>query len=107
MTSEKELSLANTARSLAKQFPPQWSIPTGLQDFTLPNRDLAEYTLLYRETTLLAMRDMICNRLEAIEDGTYYAVSGIGIKSQRVALDRAEAYHRLWWLDMFIGLGRK
>ena len=96
-----EASLARVARSLAQKFPPDWKIPPGLMPFTLPDRDLAEYCRITKEATLWACHVVISERLEAIENGWYYEHRGLGSDPLRAALDRAECYHRLWWIDMF------
>ena len=99
-----ETTFANVARSLAEQFPPDWKIPTELQPFTLPDRDLAEYCRITTIEALQACRTVASERLEGIENGWFYEHRGFGSDPLRAAYDKAEAYHRLWWIDVFIAV---
>jgi hypothetical protein len=96
-----EDTFARVARSLAEQFPPDWMIPPGLQAIALPDRDIAIYCRMHNAAALHACRTVVSERLEAIENGWYYEWRGLGSDPMRAALDRAECYHRLWWIDVF------
>lgn len=99
-------ALANVARALAVQFPPAWTLPPDVQWFALPDRDIGGYCRLHTIETIRSLRGIISDRLEAIEDGSYYERGDWGrwVHQPRFKLDRAENYHRLWWLDVLIAV---
>jgi hypothetical protein len=108
--------LARVGRGLSKDYAPDWNIPPSLQWYGLPERVIAEY-LQSRLETLQACRAIEQGKLAAIEDGTYYQRGDfgthIGLESfynsrggnaTKFALDRAEVYHRLWWIDVCVNI---
>lgn len=101
---EQDATFARVARALAAQFPPDWELPAGLGAFALPDREIAAYCRVGALEALRAMRLVISDLLESIENGMYYEGRGYGSDPRRFMLDRAEAYHRLWWVDVFIAV---
>lgn len=105
---------AGIARRLAREFPPVWEIPPDLRWFVLPDQThLAYCNMMSDERSYLALRKIVADRLESIENGSHYAM-GMGEDSYynyrnsnatRFSLDRAEAYTQLWWIDMWIQVG--
>lgn len=99
-----ETTFARVARSLAIQFPPDWTLPPGLQPYAIPDRALAYYCRMTKIEELRACRAVVCERLECINNGWFYEHRGIGSDPLRAAYDKADAYHRLWWIDVFIAV---
>lgn len=108
-------SKIRTAKALAQQYAPTWTIPPGL-NWIGADRSILEYFGVGL-TTLRIARGIWADRLEAIENGTYYDRGDLGRymgldsfynarykdnRSTKFNLDRCEAYTYLWWIDMFI-----
>jgi hypothetical protein len=112
---------------LAQQYPPDWTIPPDLQNFSLPERE-KQKLLAHLEpdafSTPLARLEISkrfwTDRVNDIDSGAYYArqsfINDMWImngpldfytnvsksKANRFYLDRCEAYHMLWYLDALI-----
>jgi hypothetical protein len=111
-----EQSLARTAKTLSEQYAPDWTIPQPLQWFNLPDRELANIARSSLETLRIS-RGIWADKLDSIEDGTYYQRGDFGnyigrdsyynprnTNATKFNLDRCEAYHVLWWIDVFINV---
>lgn len=104
---------AQAIQAVAREFAPDWQYPPGMP-CSLPEYALLSFWNLDVEP-LRAMRRVWSDRLEAIEDGTYYTrpalgfdgwatwgPEGVGAQSQRFKLDRQHAYAMLWHIDALI-----
>ncbi len=104
MSEDQDTTFARVARSLAAQYPPDWALPAAAASFVLPDREIAAYFRVTTVETFRALRSCASDMLESIENGMYYEIRGHGSDERRFMWDRAEAYHRLWWIDMFVAV---
>lgn len=99
-------TFSSTAQQLARDFAPDWSVPTGIC-FSLPERDIHEYFGLQLDS-LRSCRTLLRDRLEAIENLTYYSHAEFGTwlnpNEPRFKYDRAETCCRLWLVDVLINV---
>lgn len=111
----------NAMRELSKQYPPDWNIPPDLQWFSLNDDTMVRLFNMAALPigVLRAEREHWNNRMDAIADGTHYMrpsfITGQWAtwgpettqeardpKASRFSLDRCEAYHMAWWVDVLI-----